>query len=95
MQRVGISFHSPLSPAEVRQAVIAPLRSALDAAGAGIYSNYLHQEDPGPSTAAEHLIVFEVRDFKEGLRTLRVAAQGLPVAAEWQFHNLNPSEPLY
>jgi hypothetical protein len=95
MQRVGISFHSPLSPAEVRQAVIAPLRDALDAARAGIYSNYLHQDDPAPSTDTEHLILFQVHDFKEGLRTLRVAAQSLPLAVEWRFHNLNPSDPLY
>jgi hypothetical protein len=96
LQRVGVSFRSPLSPSDVRQEVIAPLRAAVESSAAGIYSNYMHQADASPEARdAEHLIVFEVQDFKEGLRVLRVAAQGLPLAVAWQFHNLNPSQPLY
>jgi hypothetical protein len=94
MDRVGISFKSPLSPEEVRERFIVPLRQALESHHAGIYSNYLRQLDPddGPP---EHLLVFHVHDFQEGLRVLRVELERIGVPGEASLHNLNASDPMY
>ena len=61
----------------------------------GIYANYLRQADPESLEPTEHLLVFEVRDFKAGLRQLRVKLEELGVPEGTQFHNLNPSSPGY
>lgn len=93
MEKIGISFRSNLTADQVRERFVTPLRSALDRDSAGIYSNYLRQVDPDEPT--EHLLVFEVHDFKEGLRLLRLELQTLGLAEELQFHNLNSSSPGY
>lgn len=95
MERIGISFRSTLSPDEVRDVYVKPLRSALKESQAGIYSNYLRQVDPDAVEPTEHLLVFQVNDFKDGLRVLRMELEkhGLPEGV--QFQNLNPSSPGY
>ena len=95
MHKVGISFRSVLTPDEVREKYIRPLRVALKEAQAGIYSNYLRQVDPNATEATEHLLVFEIQDFKVGLRVLRVALEKLGLPGEVQFQNLDPSKPGY
>jgi hypothetical protein len=95
MNRIGISFKSPLTPDEVRTRLIEPLRDRLEADHAGIYSNYLRQIEADPSAPAEHLLVFEVRDFQIALRLLRLELQSIGVPGEATFHNLDPSEPMY
>jgi hypothetical protein len=95
VNRIGISFKSPLTPDEVRTRFIEPLRDRLETEHAGIYSNYLRQADADPSAPAEHLLVFHVREFQDGLRLLRVALEKIGVPGEATFHNLDPSEPLY
>jgi hypothetical protein len=95
MNRIGISFKSPLTPDEVRTRYIEPLRTALEEPHAGIYSNYLRQTDADPAAPAEHLLVFQVRDFHTGLRLLRVELEKIGVPGEASFHNLDPSEPMY
>ncbi|HMO83810.1 MAG TPA: hypothetical protein PKC18_02710 [Lacipirellulaceae bacterium] len=94
MDRVGISFQAPLSSDQVRLQFVTPLRTALESARAGIYSNYLRQQDDddGPT---EHLLVFQVREFEEGLRLLRVELEKIGVPGTANFHNLNPSQPMY
>jgi hypothetical protein len=93
MDNVGISFRAPLSPDEVKRGYIEPLRDALEQAHAGIYSNYLRRlDDEGP---AEHLLVFQLRDFTSGLRLLRVALDKLGRPADLALHNLNASPPMY
>jgi len=94
MDRVGISFKSALSANEIRARYIAPLREALESARAGIYSNYLRQADEN-TEPAEHLLVFQVRDFQSGLQLLRVTMQGLGPPEGLMLHNLDPSDPLY
>lgn len=94
MDRVGISFKASLTGDEVREQYVRPLRTALESAHAGIYSNYLRQGDDEPG-APEHLLVFQVRDFRAGLHLLRMEMEKLQRPAEVHFHNLNPSEPLY
>jgi len=94
MHRIGISFKSSMSPEEVRECYVQPLREAVESARAGFYSNYLRQADEdGPR--AEHLLVFQVRDFQAGLRLLRVELEKIGVPGEAHFHNLDPSEPMY
>jgi hypothetical protein len=96
MHRVGISFRSELSADEVRQQFINPLRTVLEEARGGIYSNYLRQLDDGESDGpAEHLLVFQLFDFEEGLRLLRVTLEEIGVPGEASFHNLDPSQPMY
>lgn len=96
MHRVGISFRSELSADDVRQQFINPLRAALEEARGGIYSNYLRQLDDGEGDGpAEHLLVFQLFDFEEGLRLLRVALEQIGVPGEASFHNLDPSQPMY
>ncbi|TWU29988.1 hypothetical protein [Bythopirellula polymerisocia] len=94
MDKVGISFCSTLSAEEVRAKYINPLRSALRLAKAGIYSNHLRQVDP-QATTTEHLLVFEVHRFKEGLRILRTELEKVGVPEGLALHNLNPSQPGY
>ena len=94
MDRVGLSFKSALSAEEVHTRFIEPLRTALDHARAGIYSNYLRQFDDGDGPP-EHLLVFQVRDFQEGLRLLRTTMQQLDPPPGVCFHNLNSSDPMY
>ncbi len=95
MHKIGISFCSGLTPDEVREEYIRPLRAALKDAKAGIYTNYLRQVDPDSTAASEHLLVFEVHDFKTGLRVLRVELERLGTPGEAQFQNLDPSKPGY
>jgi hypothetical protein len=95
MNRIGISFKSPLTPDEVRTRFIEPLRGRLEAEHAGIYSNYLRQIEADPSAPAEHLLVFQVRDFQDGLRLLRMELEKIGVPGEATFHNLDPSDPMY
>ncbi len=95
MNRIGLAFRSSLAPEKVREAYIAPLLAALKQSQAGIYSNYLRQIDPDSSEPTEHLLVFEVHDFKEGLRLLRVELEKLDLLEGVQFQNLTPSSPGY
>jgi hypothetical protein len=95
MNRIGLSFKSPLTPDEVLAQFIKPLRDRLEAEHGGVYSNYLRQVDPSRDTPDEHLIVFIVRDFQSGLRVLRMELQKIGVPGEVTFHNLDPSEPMY
>ena len=95
MDKIGISFRSTLTAEEVREKYIRPLRDALKDAQAGIYSNYLRQVDPDSAEPSEHLLVFEVPDFKTGLRVLRVELQRLDLPPEVHLQNLNPSTPGY
>ena len=95
MHKVGVSFRSTLTAAEVRDEVVRPLRAALKTAQEGIYSNYLRQVDPDSAKPTEHLLVFEIRDFKAGLRVLRVELEKLGLPGEVQLHNLNQSKPGY
>ena len=95
MHRIGISFKSSMSPEEVRECYVQPLRDAVESARAGIYSNYLQQAETDPSAPSEHLLVFHVRDFQTGLRLLRVELEKIGVTGEAHFHNLDPSEPMY
>ncbi len=95
MHKIGISFRSPLTSDEVLEKYIRPLRAALKQAQAGIYSNHLRQLDPDSTEANEHLLVFEIQDFKVGLRVLRLALEKLGVPGEVRFQNLDPSKPEY
>jgi len=95
MNRVGVSFKSALSPEEIRVRYVQPLRAAIEEPHAGIYSNYLRQTDADWNTPAEHLLVFEVRDFKSGLHLLRMRLQEIGAPEKLTFHNLEPSERLY
>ena len=95
MHKVGVSFRSELSADEVRKQYVRPLQSALVDAQAGIYSNYLRQVDPDEAAATEHLIVFEIPDFKVGLRVLRLQLEELQIPGQVQLQNLNPSQPGY
>jgi len=95
MHKIGIAFRSRLSPDEVRDQFIRPLRAVLKAENAGIYTNYLRQVDPDSNDETEHLLVFELRDFKAGLRLLRVELESIGIPGEVQFQNLSPSQPGY
>jgi hypothetical protein len=95
MNRIGISFKSPLTADEVQARFIRPLRAALEADHVGIYANYLRQAEADPEAPTEHLLVFHVRDFQAGLRLLRVELQKIGVPGEAHFHNLDPSSPMY
>ena len=95
LDKIGISFRSLLSAEQVSDTYIQPLRAALKRNHDGIYSNYLRQVDPAADVPTEHLLVFEVNDFKVGLRTLRTELEKLGVPAGAQFQNLNPSTPGY
>ena len=95
MERVGISFRSTLTSEEVRERYVNPLRAALERDSAGIYSNYLRQVDPDAIEPTEHLLVFDVNDFKVGLRCLRLEAEKIGMPEEILFQNLNPSQPGY
>lgn len=95
MDRVGISFYSRETPDEVRTRYVRPLRTALDTARAGIFSNYLHQVQDGPDEPAEHLLIFEVHDFRSALRLLRTEMERLGPPQNMSLHNLNPSDLPY
>ncbi|NOY40414.1 MAG: hypothetical protein GXP26_01070 [Planctomycetes bacterium] len=95
MEKIGLAFRSSLTSNEVRDTYIKPLRAALKEHQAGIYSNHLRQVDPDAITPTEHLLVFEVNDFKEGLRLLRVELEKIGFPEATRFQNLNPSSPGY
>ena len=95
MDKIGISFRSELSDKEVRRLYIGPLRAQLEEQKAGIYVNYLRQVDPDEIEPTEHLLVFEVHDFKKGLRVLRLELEQLGMPEGTQLQNLNPSSPGY
>lgn len=95
LHKIGVSFRSPLTADEVREQYVRQLRGALKAEQAGIYSNYLRQVDPDSEDETAHLLVFEVHDFKAGLRVLRIALEKIGMPGEVQLQNLNPSTPGY
>jgi hypothetical protein len=95
MHRIGISFKSTLTPDEVRERYIEPLRDAINAEHAGVYSNYLRQAEADPQKPDEHLLVFNVHDFEPALHVLRMKLQEIGVPGETTFHNLDPSSPMY
>lgn len=96
MERVGIAFKSPLSPDEILTQYIQPLRAALEGARAGIYSNYLRQvAEHNADEPDEHLLMFQVHDFKQGLHLLRMKLQEIGVPPNTTLHNLAASDPLY
>ena len=95
MHRIGVSFKSTLTPDEVRTRYIEPLRAAIDAEHAGIYSNYLRQAEADPQTPDEHLMVFNVYEFEAALHILRMKLQEIGLPGETVFHNLDPSSPMY
>lgn len=96
MNKIGVAFRSSLTPDQVREKYIGPLREALRDEQIGIYTNYLRQVDPQHETEeSEHLIIFEVKEFKAALRLLRLELQQIGMPAEVQFQNLNPSQPGY
>ncbi len=95
MHKIGLSFRSTLSPEEVRAKYINPLRATLRHDKAGIYSNHLRQVDPQSVDTFEHLLVFEVHDFEKSLRLLRVELTTIGPPENFQFHNLDPSQPGY
>lgn len=95
MHKIGLSFRSTLSPEDVRAKYINPLRNKLRHEKAGIYSNHLRQVDPQSVDTFEHLLVFEVNDFENALRLLRVELNNIGPPEGAQFHNLDPSQPGY
>jgi hypothetical protein len=95
MDRVGLSFRSDLTSEQVRKQFVEPLRSMLETERAGIYSNYFHQDRDDPHQPTEHMLVFEVNEFKIGLRLLRTEAVKLGIGDGLLLHNLNPTEPPY
>lgn len=95
MDKIGLAFCSKLTADEVQGTYIGPLRKALQNSKAGFYSNYLHQVDPDDTQPTEHLLVFEVHDFKQGLRLLRTELEKIGLPGIVQFQNLNPSSPGY
>jgi hypothetical protein len=95
MDRVGISFKSPLLPEQIRARYVEPLRDALEQPHAGIYTNYVRRPDDDPQAPAEHLLVFLVRDFQAGLHLLRMKLEEIGQPQEMMLHNLEPSEPMY
>lgn len=96
MDRVGVSFKSSLSSDEIRRQFVQPLREAIETPRAGVYSNYLRQaDDRDPAAPSEHLLMFHVLDFEQGLRLLRTALESLGPPQELRFHNLDPSQPMY
>lgn len=95
MDKIGIALRSEKSAESLRDDVIEPLRTALKEEKAGIYTNYLRQHDPDSEEPTEHLIVFEVNDFKKGIRVLRLTLDKLNLLEKVQFQNLNPSTPGY
>lgn len=95
MDKVGISFRSSLTADQVREQYIRPLRAVLKEATAGIYTNYLRQVDPDSSDGTEHLLIFELQDFKAGLRLMRVELERIGLPGDVQFQNLSPSQPGY
>ena len=95
MHRIGISFKLAATHDEVVDAYIHPLRDAVDASHAGVYSNYLREPHDDPADPPEHLLVFLVNDFKEGLHLLHVEMAKLPPPEDLAFHNLDPNDPPY
>lgn len=95
MEKIGIAFRSVLTADEVRDTYIRPLRATLKEHKAGIYSNHLRQVDPDAIFPTEHLLVFEVKDFKSGLHLLRMELEKIGAPEGTQFQNLNPSTPGY
>lgn len=80
---------------DVREKYVRPLRAALQEESAGIYSNYLKQVDPDSPDGTEHLLIFELNDFKAGLRLLRLEMEKIGLPGDVQFQNLSPSKPGY
>jgi len=95
LDKIGLAFRSKLTAEEVQDTYIGPLRMSLQKSKTGFYSNYLRQVDPDGTQPTEHLLVFEVHDFKQGLRLLRTELEKIGPPQEVQFQNLNPSSPGY
>ena len=76
MDKVGISFRSPITPDEVLEKYVKPLRTALQKSSAGIYANYLRQVDLDAIEPTEHLLVFEVHGLEAGEVLLVPRASG-------------------
>ena len=96
MWKIGVSLPSHEPAEQILARFVKPIRNSLREHGLGIYSNHLQQggreSDDQPT---EHLLVFEVHDFKLGLRHLRTEFEKLGAPGATTFHNLSDCEPLY
>ena len=89
------NHNDELFPWTALESPLSPRSHRTKFAGSTSNSNYLRQADDNPAEPAEHLLMFQVLDFEQGLRLLRTTIEGLGPPPELRFHNLDPSRPMY
>ena len=100
MHRIGVSLPSARNRAALRDAYIKPVRKLMMENRIGIWSNHMveghgDRVDPTASPLRNHLLMFEVYDFKDGINFLREAFTKLRCPASTQFLDLSNCQPLY
>lgn len=98
MWKIGVSFESTEPFEALKRQIVDPVAKSLQNRGEGIYSNHLQQETSRRQVGkpiVDHLLVFEVPDFKDGIRQVRLLMQEKMDPASMRFHNLSDCRPLY
>jgi hypothetical protein len=98
MWKIGVSFESTEPLENLKRRVVDPVAVSLQHGGEGIYSNHLQQDTArreDGQAVIDHLLVFEVLDFKEGIRRVRTLMQEKMDPQAMRFHNLSDCRPIY
>ena len=85
MHRIGASLPSAWNRAALQDTCIKPVRKLL----------MENRTDPTASPLRNHLLMFDVYDFKNGVKFLREAFTKLRHPATTQFIDLNNCQPIY
>ena len=100
MYRIGVSLPSARNRTALRDAYIKPVRQLMLENRIGFWSNHMvegsgNRIDPTASPLRQHLLMFEVYDFKDGVNFLREAFSKLRCPPSTQFIDLSNCQPLY
>lgn len=100
MYRIGVSIRSAHDRDTVHRNYIKPLQRQMRRDNIGYWSNHLVEEegnrhDPTASPLRDHLLLFQVYDFKRGVNFLRSTLQDLHCPRSTSFIDLTDSLHLY
>ena len=100
MYRIGVSIFSAHDRTAVQSSYVKPVRKSMAEERIGFWSNHLvegHGDriDPTASPLRNHLLLFDVYDFKRGINFLRESFSGLQCPPTTEFIDLTDCQPLY
>ena len=100
MHRIGVSIFSAHDRSTVLASYVKPVRKSMMDKRIGFWANHLVEGrgssiDPTANPLRNHLLMFDVFDFKRGVNFLRESFSGLQCPPSTAFIDLTSGELLY